>query len=88
MVTMTVSKDELTMLRKTHRLAGKLHDAWLGDPYGEPNELEIYRRVQNLMHWFDHLSMDEDEGTCPNCNGSGEGMRDGSTCTECGGRGE
>ena len=32
---------------------------------------------------------DEDEGMiCPACNGSGEGMYDGSTCSRCGGYGE
>ena len=25
---------------------------------------------------------------CPNCNGSGEGMHDGTTCRACGGSGE
>lgn len=27
-------------------------------------------------------------GICPECNGSGEGMHDGSTCSRCGGGGE
>lgn len=27
-------------------------------------------------------------GICPTCNGSGEGMFDGSTCRDCGGIGE
>lgn len=30
----------------------------------------------------------EDEICCPACNGSGEGMTDGSTCSSCKGRGE
>lgn len=28
-----------------------------------------------------------EESTCPACNGSGEGMYDGSRCRECGGTG-
>ncbi len=33
--------------------------------------------------------MDDDEGGyCPTCNGSGEGMYDGSRCSNCGGSGE
>ncbi len=31
---------------------------------------------------------DYDVGICPTCNGSGEGMFDGSTCRDCGGMGE
>jgi len=31
---------------------------------------------------------DEDDGICPACAGSGEGMHDGSTCRTCNGRGE
>ena len=31
---------------------------------------------------------DDDIGICPTCNGSGEGMFDGSTCSDCGGWGE
>lgn len=30
---------------------------------------------------------DDDEVTCAGCNGSGEGMFDGSTCSSCGGSG-
>ena len=29
----------------------------------------------------------EEELTCPHCNGSGEGMHDGTTCTHCKGSG-
>lgn len=32
--------------------------------------------------------MSEDAEICPACNGSGEGMHDGSVCRTCGGRGE
>ena len=31
---------------------------------------------------------DYEVGICPTCNGSGEGMFDGSTCRDCGGMGE
>ena len=31
---------------------------------------------------------DEYATFCPDCNGSGEGMSDGSTCRTCGGSGE
>ena len=35
------------------------------------------------------LSDDDGElSICPTCNGSGEGMYDGSTCRDCGGIGE
>ena len=27
-------------------------------------------------------------GLCPTCNGSGEGLHDGSACPDCGGEGE
>ena len=30
---------------------------------------------------------EDDEPLCPHCNGSGEGMYDGSTCRSCGGSG-
>ena len=30
---------------------------------------------------------DEDDNICPSCNGSGEGMYDGTTCRSCKGRG-
>jgi hypothetical protein len=39
------------------------------------------------MDWFGRGSED-DEGVCPACSGSGEGMHDGSTCATCGGCGE
>lgn len=32
--------------------------------------------------------LQELEGICPACNGSGEGMIDGSTCSTCHGEGE
>lgn len=35
-----------------------------------------------------HQDDTEDEICCPACNGSGEGMTDGSTCSSCKGRGE
>ena len=31
---------------------------------------------------------EDEEHICPACNGSGEGMYDGSTCYKCGGTGE
>ena len=31
---------------------------------------------------------DEEEGICPTCNGSGEGMHEDTTCPTCKGRGE
>jgi len=34
------------------------------------------------------LDDDGEPGICPTCNGSGEGMYDGSTCRDCGGIGE
>ncbi len=34
------------------------------------------------------LDDDYEVGICPTCNGSGEGMFDGSTCRDCGGMGE
>lgn len=38
-------------------------------------------------HIDDEYDEDEDH-ICPACNGSGEGMYDGSTCYKCGGTGE
>ena len=31
---------------------------------------------------------EEDAGYCPQCNGSGEGLHDGSTCSMCHGSGQ
>ena len=46
--------------------------------------------AQMLTAMSNHLNnMDNDEdGICPTCNGSGEGMHDGTTCSSCGGSGE
>jgi len=30
---------------------------------------------------------DDDEGICPSCSGSGEGMYEGQTCSRCKGKG-
>jgi tRNA(Ile2) C34 agmatinyltransferase TiaS len=81
-----VSKEYLKELQELHRRASSLHNAWLGTPFGETDEKLIEIRLKRLMDWF--RSDEEDEGVCPNCNGSGEGAYDGSTCHECGGRGE
>ena len=35
-----------------------------------------------------HLSLSDDIVLCSNCNGSGEGMHDGTTCYVCRGSGE
>ena len=46
--------------------------------------------AQMLTAMNDHLAnMDNDDegGICPACNGSGEGMYDGSSCHSCGGSG-
>lgn len=32
--------------------------------------------------------LDEEEGICPDCSGSGEGSYEGQNCRSCGGRGE
>lgn len=40
-----------------------------------------YRAIQKIA------DDDEDMPLCGNCNGSGEGMHDGSTCSDCGGSG-
>ncbi len=37
---------------------------------------------------FSRENGDCDWTICPRCNGSGEGMFDGSTCARCGGGGE
>lgn len=70
-----------------HRLVTSLHNAWLGNPYGEVDEKLIEIRLKRLMDWFGRDDED-DEGVCSACNGSGEGAYDGSVCSECGGRGE
>ena len=48
--------------------------------------------VTNVVHEEDpaqqDLFEDNEPGLCPNCNGSGEGMHDGTTCTHCKGSGE
>ena len=36
----------------------------------------------------DHQEYDDEPGLCAWCNGSGEGMHDGTTCTHCKGSGE
>ena len=40
------------------------------------------------IHGHEELEDDDEEHICPACNGSGEGMYDGSSCSRCGGTGE
>jgi RecJ-like exonuclease len=37
--------------------------------------------------WDQLIESDEPESICSRCNGSGEGMYDGTTCPACGGSG-
>jgi len=82
-----VSEEYLKELQYMHKLVCSLHDAWLGNPFGEVDEKLIEIRLKRLMDWF-RVEDEDEEGVCSSCNGSGEGMYDGSTCHECGGRGE
>ena len=41
-------------------------------------------RLMSDDHWHDS----EEPGICPACNGSGEGMHEGTTCRTCKGDGE
>jgi hypothetical protein len=43
---------------------------------------------ENLMAFLPESEDTEEEGICPACNGSGEGMREGTTCRTCRGSGE
>ena len=47
-----VSRSYLKELQELHRRVSRLHDAWLGDPYGEPDEKLIEIRLKSLMEWF------------------------------------
>jgi hypothetical protein len=47
-----ISKEYLKELQYMHRLVASLHEAWLGDPYGEPDEKLIYLRLKRLMDWI------------------------------------
>ena len=62
-----------------------------------PREIRDARRLAGAQFrpfdWDDaeedkHEPDEDDIGICPTCNGSGEGMYDGSTCSDCGGWGE
>jgi len=44
--------------------------------------------MRTLAELEDDEDEDEESGICGACNGSGEGMYDGSTCYSCGGAGE
>ena len=44
-------------------------------------------RVAAKYKAIKEIADDEDESICPTCNGSGEGMYDGSRCGHCGGSG-
>jgi len=83
----SVSSEQLKEFQELHRRVASLHNAWLGNPYGEVDEKLIEIRLKRLMDWFSRDD-EENEGVCSACNGSGEGAFDGSICHECGGRGE
>lgn len=83
----TIATEQLKELQELHRRVASLHNAWLGTPFAETDEKLIDIRLKLLMDWFGRGSED-DEGVCPACSGSGEGMHDGSTCATCGGCGE
>ena len=36
----------------------------------------------------DYEYKDEEDGICPDCSGSGEGLNEGTTCRTCKGKGE
>jgi len=84
----SVSSEQLKEFQELHRRVASLHNAWLGNPFGEVDEKLIEIRLKRLMDWFGRDDEDDEEGVCSACNGSGEGAYDGSTCSECGGRGE
>ena len=48
--------------------------------------LELWHKGE--LHAEPELDDDYEVSICPTCNGSGEGMFDGSTCRDCGGMGE
>lgn len=47
-----VSKEYLKELQYMHKLVCSLHDAWLGDPFSEPDEKLIEIRLKRLMDWL------------------------------------
>jgi len=47
-----VSKEYLKELQYMHKLVCSLHDAWLGDPFNEPDEKLIEIRLKRLMDWL------------------------------------
>jgi DnaJ-class molecular chaperone len=42
----------------------------------------------NSQNQWPIYNTEQDPGYCPQCNGSGEGMHDGSTCSMCHGSGQ
>lgn len=44
--------------------------------------------MSKMSERFAEVEEEEEGGYCPQCNGSGEGMYDGSRCSACGGSGE
>jgi hypothetical protein len=69
----------------------------LRDCYYNMNGLDDNREIQarkqlvelckDIIDEYGEMEFNDDEGYCVECNGSGEGMYDGSTCMTCGGSG-
>jgi len=44
-----------------HRLVASLHEAWLGDPFSEPDEKLIFLRLKRLMDWVGQPGEESDD---------------------------
>lgn len=52
------------------------------------HDLRMEKQVERAQEAKGEQSLDDDTEICAACNGSGEGMHDGSTCECCDGKGE
>ena len=74
------------------------HEAGKGDtqrPTNHKSFSENFEKIFGKKDAFDEAILEEivedeeeNDGICPACSGSGEGMHDGSTCYKCGGSGD
>ena len=71
-------------LTKSHRMA---HSGQIGLPFSGKKPSQKHGIDGRFVAVFCTVCGDDGTVMCPRCNGSGEGMADGSRCLECFGTG-